>query len=122
MFRPADADLYIPVTSVAHPSKWLKQEGEEDPAVAAGLMPSPLQSDLGEDQVLCAQVDTLDGVLSRQDAVHLVSLLTTPYIAIPLLLEFVCQERMLSAMLHPRMQVREARSVSSASVCIVRHV
>ncbi len=58
--------------------------------------------------MVISEVSTLDGTLSKQDAVALVSLLTTPYLALPLVVEFVSQERMVGALFHPRMQVSGA--------------
>ena len=69
-----------------------------------GLIPSERLCDLNEDKVLASKIDTLGGALTREDADALVSALTSPYLRIPLLLQFFSQEKALSALLTERVQ------------------
>lgn len=95
---------YIPISSVAHPGHWILVDGEPDPAELMGLIPSERLCDLNEDKVLASKIDTLGGALTREDADALVSALTSPYLRIPLLLQFFSQEKALSALLTERVQ------------------
>ena len=89
---------YIPLASKAHPGLWIVSDEEVDPAVLMGLIPSDTLCDLDENKVVTSKLETLKGALSAEDAQALVSILCAPYVRIPLLLDLLSQERMLSAL------------------------
>jgi hypothetical protein len=100
------------------------QGQEEDPAVLAGLVPSATARDTSEDEIVLSDVDTLDNLLSKHDAQTLVSYLSVPYIAIPLICSFISQERIVAALFHKRMQslidtVRVFSRVLTFYICVI---
>jgi hypothetical protein len=104
MIRSAAERPYIPLDSHAHPGTYLKTDEEPDPAVLMGLIPSETLCDFDENKVLSSRLECLDGSLTPEDAVRLVSLLCVPYLRIPGLLSLFSQERSIGPMLYPRLQ------------------
>lgn len=86
-------------SSLGNPARYLRNVDNETTALAAGA-----RVETDEDRILMApKLETFDDCLSEEDAELLFSILSTPYLSIPLLLHYFSENRV-SQMAHSGVQ------------------